>query len=53
MVVEDVHWIDPTSQELLDALVPRLPALPFLLVLTYRSDLAAVVYAARGSTPRT
>ena len=23
MVVEDVHWTDPTSQELVDALVPR------------------------------
>ena len=36
MIVEDVHWIDPTSQELLDALVSRLPALPILLVITYR-----------------
>ena len=36
MIVEDAHWIDPTSQELLDALVPRLPALPIMLVITYR-----------------
>ena len=38
MVVEDVHWIDPTSQELLDLLVARLPALAVLLVITHRSD---------------
>lgn len=36
IVFEDAHWIDPTSQELLDVLVPRLQALPVLLVLTYR-----------------
>jgi class 3 adenylate cyclase/tetratricopeptide (TPR) repeat protein len=36
IVFEDAHWIDPTSQELLDALVPRLHALPILLVLTFR-----------------
>ena len=28
MVFEDVHWIDPTSQELLDLLVPRLQRCP-------------------------
>ena len=38
MVFEDVHWIDPTSQELLDVLVPRLQPLPILLVITYRPE---------------
>ena len=38
MVVEDVHWNDPTSLELLDLLVARLPALAILLVITHRSD---------------
>ncbi len=38
MVVEDVHWIDPTSHELLEALVPRIHKLPVLLVLTYRLE---------------
>jgi tetratricopeptide (TPR) repeat protein len=37
MLVEDVHWIDPTSQELIDALVARVPYRRVLLVLTYRS----------------
>jgi class 3 adenylate cyclase/tetratricopeptide (TPR) repeat protein len=36
IVFEDTHWIDPTSQELLDAMVPQLRELPILLVLTYR-----------------
>jgi class 3 adenylate cyclase/tetratricopeptide (TPR) repeat protein len=38
MVFEDAHWIDPTSQEALDALVPRLQALSVLLVITYRPE---------------
>jgi class 3 adenylate cyclase len=38
MVFEDMHWIDPTSQEWLDVFVPRLQALPILLVITYRSE---------------
>ncbi len=36
IVFEDAHWIDPTSQELLDVLVPRLHTLPVLMVLTHR-----------------
>ena len=36
MVVEDAHWIDPTSQELVEALAMRLPALRLMLVVTYR-----------------
>lgn len=38
MVVEDVHWIDPTSQELLDLLIPKLHGLPVLMVLTHRLE---------------
>jgi predicted ATPase len=38
MIVEDAHWIDPTSQELLDALVSRLSTLPVMLMVTYRSE---------------
>jgi class 3 adenylate cyclase/tetratricopeptide (TPR) repeat protein len=38
MVVEDVHWIDPTSRELIDALVARLEPLRVMLILTYRPD---------------
>ncbi len=36
VVIEDIHWIDPTSAELLEAVVARLGALPALLVITSR-----------------
>jgi class 3 adenylate cyclase/tetratricopeptide (TPR) repeat protein len=38
---EDLHWVDPTSQAFLDALVERLPGLPVLLVATHRPDYSA------------
>ena len=38
MIYEDVHWIDATSQEFLDLLVPRLQRLPVLLIVTYRPE---------------
>jgi predicted ATPase len=38
MVVEDAHWIDPTSLELLDLTVERVPNLPVLLIITFRPE---------------
>jgi class 3 adenylate cyclase len=38
IVLEDIHWIDPTSQELLEILVPNVSNLPVLLVMTYRPE---------------
>ena len=38
MVFEDAHWIDPTSRELLDLAIDRLPRLPVLLVTTFRPE---------------
>jgi class 3 adenylate cyclase/tetratricopeptide (TPR) repeat protein len=38
IVVEDVHWIDPTSQELLELLVPKVGGLPVMLVMTHRLE---------------
>ena len=38
MIVEDAHWIDPTSLELLDLLVDRVRRLPVLLVVTFRPE---------------
>ena len=35
---EDVHWVDPSTLELLDLLVERVRALPVLVVLTYRPE---------------
>lgn len=40
MVVEDAHWIDPTSREALDAFVKRLPRLKALLLVTARPGFA-------------
>jgi tetratricopeptide (TPR) repeat protein len=35
---EDLHWVDPSTLELLDLLVERVRALPVLAVLTYRPE---------------
>jgi predicted ATPase len=35
---EDVHWIDPTSLELLERLIERVGSLPVLLVITFRPE---------------
>jgi class 3 adenylate cyclase/tetratricopeptide (TPR) repeat protein len=40
MVFEDVHWSDPTTRELLDLLIDRVPRLPVLLVITFRPEFA-------------
>jgi class 3 adenylate cyclase/tetratricopeptide (TPR) repeat protein len=38
IVYEDVHWIDPSSRELLDMIVERVASLPILLVITFRTE---------------
>ena len=38
MVFEDLHWIDPTSQELLDLTIQRVGSLPILLIATFRPE---------------
>src|SRR6185295_13427789 len=38
LVVEDLHWIDPSTLELLDMLIAQAPATPLLLVLTFRPE---------------
>jgi predicted ATPase len=38
MLFEDAQWSDPTSLELLDLIVDRAPALPVLLIVTYRPE---------------
>ncbi len=38
VVYEDVHWIDPTSCELLDLAVERVRPLPVLFVITFRPE---------------
>jgi class 3 adenylate cyclase/tetratricopeptide (TPR) repeat protein len=38
MVVEDAHWIDPSSQELFDLIIDRVPTLPVLVIVTFRPE---------------
>lgn len=38
MIVEDAHWIDPTSIEVFDLVVERIRELPILLVVAFRPD---------------
>jgi predicted ATPase/class 3 adenylate cyclase len=38
LVIEDVHWADASTRELLDYLARRLTDLPSLILVTYRSD---------------
>lgn len=40
LVVEDLHWIDGASEQLLATLVDSVPAVPALLVFTYRPGYA-------------
>jgi predicted ATPase len=38
MIFEDLHWIDPSSRELLDRTIERLTTLPILLLATFRPE---------------
>ena len=38
MLVEDVHWADPSSLAALDRIIALLPELPILLVVTFRPE---------------
>jgi class 3 adenylate cyclase/predicted ATPase len=40
MVFEDLHWIDPSSRELIDRVIKRIASLPALLVATFRPEFA-------------
>jgi predicted ATPase len=40
MVFEDLHWIDPSSRELLDRMIERIASLPVLLLATFRPEFA-------------
>ena len=41
MIVEDAHWIDPTSLEVFGRTVDRTKALPTLLIVTFRPEFSA------------
>lgn len=37
-IFEDVHWVDPSTMELLEQLVERIQSLPVLVIVTYRPE---------------
>ncbi len=41
MVFEDIHWIDPTTRELLDRTIALAERLPVLLIATFRPEFQA------------
>ena len=48
MVFEDIHWSDPTTLELLDLLIDRVPTLRVLVIITFRPEFTC---AYRKSNP--
>jgi len=40
LIVEDIHWIDPSTRELLNRLVAEAARLPLLIIVTLRSEAA-------------
>ncbi|WP_419908088.1 AAA family ATPase [Hoeflea sp.] len=38
LVVEDLHWIDPETDALLQSLIDDLPGMPLLIIATYRPE---------------
>lgn len=48
VVVEDLHWIDPSTSEFVKRLTSRLPGSPIFVVATRRPEQAASWYAAQA-----
>lgn len=53
MIFEDIHWIDPSSRELLDLLIERVRHLPVLLLVTFRPELNPRLAGPPHVTPMT
>jgi len=49
LVIEDVHWADPTSLELIDLIIERAPRLSLMVIITFRPDLESP-WAGRAQT---
>lgn len=41
MIIEDTHWIDPSTAELLEQILARITELPVMLVITHRPEWSA------------
>ncbi len=37
-IIEDLHWVDPTTLEFLSLLIEQVPTAPILIIFTYRPD---------------
>jgi class 3 adenylate cyclase/tetratricopeptide (TPR) repeat protein len=48
MVFEDAHWVDPTTQEVLDDLAQRIAHAPVLLLVTHRLEYVAPHWASEA-----
>lgn len=48
LVIEDIHWADEATLDALRYLIRRIPALPAVLVLTYRDDELSREHALHG-----
>ena len=55
MVVEAAHWSDPTTRELLDLTIDRLPYLPVLVIVTFRPEFTprCRLHGGKSTGPRT
>ncbi|MDX2459356.1 MAG: AAA family ATPase [Gammaproteobacteria bacterium] len=51
VLFEDLHWVDPSTTELLDRLVERIEELPVLLLVTLRSESPPPWTSLRHITP--
>ena len=49
LAYEDVHWIDPTTQELLGLVIERIQRLPVLVIITFRPEFQPALV---GPAPR-
>ena len=47
-VIDDLHWIDPASADLIEAVIDRCQDLPLLVVLVFRPDQRALSWSIHG-----
>ena len=50
LVFEDIHWIDPSSLELLERLIDQVPSRHMLLLLSCRPEAAALIQGSSSTT---
>jgi class 3 adenylate cyclase/predicted ATPase len=50
VLLEDAHWIDPTTQELFDRFLARIHDLPILVLITFRPEFEQPAWAAHPYT---